>query len=63
MYVLLLIGFVIGNTAPGLVFARRRGLTRIVGAFLPCAVALGVPRRSGRPTRECMPRLRRWRAC
>ena len=40
MYVLLLIGFVIGNTALGLVFVRRRGLTRVVGAFFLCAVVL-----------------------
>ena len=40
MYVLLLIGFVIGNTTLGLVFVRWRGLTRIVGALYLCAVVL-----------------------
>jgi hypothetical protein len=40
MYVLLLIGFAIGNTALGLVFLRQRGLARVVGAFFLCAVVL-----------------------
>jgi hypothetical protein len=40
MYVLLLLGFVIGNTALGLVFVRRRGLARVVGALYLCAVVL-----------------------
>jgi hypothetical protein len=40
MYVLLLLGFVIGNTALGQAFVRGRGLTRVVGAFYLCAVAL-----------------------
>jgi len=40
MYVLLLIGFVIGNTALGLVFVRGRGMMRIVGALYLCAVVL-----------------------
>jgi hypothetical protein len=40
MYVLLLIGFVIGNTSLGLAFVRRRGLMRAVGALYLCAVVL-----------------------
>jgi hypothetical protein len=40
MYVLLLLGFVIGNTALGQAFLRGRGLTRVVGAFYLCAVVL-----------------------
>jgi hypothetical protein len=41
MYVLLLVGFVIGNTALGQAFVRGgRGLTHVVGAFYLCAVVL-----------------------
>lgn len=40
MYVLLLIGFVIGFSALGLSFVRRTGLTRIVGGFYLVAVVL-----------------------
>lgn len=40
MYVLLLIGFVIGNTALGVVFVRRPGLMRVIGAFYLAAVVL-----------------------
>lgn len=40
LYVLLLIGFIIGNTALGLAFVREHGLTRAVGALYLCAVAL-----------------------
>jgi hypothetical protein len=40
MYVLLLIGFVIGNIALGAAFVRRRGLARAIGALYLCAVLL-----------------------
>ena len=40
LYVLLLIGFVIGNTALASVFLRARGLTRVIGALLSGAVVL-----------------------
>jgi len=40
LYVLLLIGFMIGNGALGVVFLRGRGLTRSVGAFYIAAVLL-----------------------
>jgi hypothetical protein len=40
MYVLLLIGFVIGNTALGQRFVRHRGLTRTLGVFYLLAVLL-----------------------
>lgn len=40
MYVLLLIGFMIGNTALGVVLVRRAGLARILGALYLCAVVL-----------------------
>jgi hypothetical protein len=39
-YVLLLIGFMIGNTALGQRFVRARGLTRIIGCFFLAAVLL-----------------------
>jgi hypothetical protein len=40
MYVLLLIGFAIGNLCFGLVMVQRRGLTRVVGGFFLAAAAL-----------------------
>jgi hypothetical protein len=40
MYVLLLIGFMIGNTALGVAFVAGRGLTRLVGILFLCAVLL-----------------------
>jgi hypothetical protein len=42
MYVLLLIGFAIGNACYGAAFVREGGLTRIVGAFFLAASALTV---------------------
>lgn len=39
-YVLLLIGFMIGNSALASLFARGRGLTRIIGIFFIAAVLL-----------------------
>lgn len=40
LYVLLLIGFAIGNLALGIAMSRSKGLTRVVGCFLLAAVAL-----------------------
>jgi hypothetical protein len=40
LYVLLLIGFVIGNAALGQLFVRARGLTRIIGVLFIAAVLL-----------------------
>lgn len=40
LYVLLLIGFIIGHSALGSTFVRGRGLTRAVGVFYLLAVAL-----------------------
>jgi hypothetical protein len=40
LYVLLLIGFVIGNSALATVFLRGRGLTRTIGVLLAAAVLL-----------------------
>ena len=40
LYVLLLIGFIIGNSALASVFLRGRGLTRVIGALLAGAVLL-----------------------
>jgi hypothetical protein len=44
LYLLLLIGFSIGNTSLGLALVRAgRGVTRIVGFFLLAAVAITLP--------------------
>ena len=41
-YFLLLIGFTIGNLCFGLVMAKRRGLTRVVGGFFIAAAVLTI---------------------
>jgi hypothetical protein len=42
LYVLLLIGFMIGNGALGAAFVRGRGLTRVIGVFFILAVLLSL---------------------